>query len=121
MTRVKRGNVANKRRKKVLKLTEGFRGSSSKLFRTANQQKLKALQYSYRDRRQKKRTFRSLWISRLNGIARLYGTNYNTLIQYLKTNKIMVNRKVLSQLVLYESSIFSKFVPNVSKFVPKFN
>ena len=110
MTRVKRGNVAHKRRKKTFKLTEGFRGSSSKLFRTANQQKIKALQYSYRDRRQKKRIFRSLWIARLNGTARLYGTNYNTFIKKLKINKIMVNRKILAQLVLYESQTFSYFV-----------
>ena len=77
MTRVKRGNVARKRRKQVLKLATGFRGSSSKLFRTAQQQTMKALSYSYRDRQQKKREFCGLWITRLNAAARFYGLNYN--------------------------------------------
>ncbi|MGB7487172.1 MAG: 50S ribosomal protein L20, partial [Phormidesmis sp.] len=73
MARVKRGNVARKRRKKVLKLAKGFRGSHSKLFRIAKQQVLKALRNAYRDRRRKKRDFRRLWIARINAAARLNG------------------------------------------------
>ena len=84
MTRVKRGNVARKRRKKVLKITEGFRGSSSLLFRPANQQTLKALKYSYRDRNQRKREFRRLWTSRMNAAVRLYGLNYSEFLHGLK-------------------------------------
>ena len=75
MTRVKRGNIARKRRKEVLNLSEGFRGSSSKLFRTAQQQTMKALRYSYRDRLQRKRQFSELWVSRLNAATREYGMN----------------------------------------------
>ena len=78
MARVKRGNVARKRRKKVLKLAKGFRGSHSKLFRTANQQVMKALRNAYRDRRRKKRDFRRLWITRINAAARLNGTTYRS-------------------------------------------
>ena len=77
MTRVKRGNVARKRRKEVLQLAEGFRGSSSRLFRTAQQQTMKALRYAYRDRQQRKREFASLWISRVNAAARHSGMNYS--------------------------------------------
>jgi large subunit ribosomal protein L20 len=110
MTRVKRGNVAIKRRDKTFTITQGFRGASSKLYRTANQQKIKALQYSYRDRRQKKRIFRSLWIARINGAARLHRKNYNAFIEKLKTNKIKINRKIFAQLVIFEHQTFSQFI-----------
>jgi len=82
MTRVKRGNVARKRRKKVLKLTEGFRGASSTLFRTANQHAIKALSNASRDRQHRKREFRALWITRINGAVRNYGLNYNVFIAF---------------------------------------
>ena len=84
MARVKRGNVARKRRKKVLKLAKGFRGSHSKLFRIANQQVMKALRYAYRDRRRRKRDFRRLWITRINAAARQQGMSYSRLIGQLK-------------------------------------
>lgn len=84
MPRVKRGNVARKRRKKILKLAKGFRGSHSKLFRTANQQVMKALRNAYRDRRKKKRDFRRLWIVRVNAAARLNGLSYSKLTHQLK-------------------------------------
>ena len=100
MTRVKRGNVARKRRKEVLNLAEGFRGSSSRLFRTAQQQTMKALRYSYRDRQQRKREFCGLWISRINAAARSYGMNYSGLRHELKKSGILLNRKVLSQVAL---------------------
>lgn len=110
MTRVKRGNVARKRRKQVLKLATGFRGSSSKLFRTAQQQTMKALSYSYRDRQQKKREFCGLWITRLNAAARVYGLNYNEFRHNLKKAGIQLNRKVLSQLALRDQQAFEQLV-----------
>lgn len=110
MTRVKRGFVARKRRKKILNLAEGFRGSSSVLFRTANQQNMKALRYSYRDRHQKKRQFRSLWITRLNGEIRTNGLTYHEFIHQLKEQQIGLNRKILSQLALKDQEAFSKLL-----------
>lgn len=107
MTRVKRGFVARKRRKKVLSLTEGFRGASSVLFRTAKQQSMKALRYSYRDRNQRKRQFRSLWITRINAQSRLSGFTYNEFIHHLKENNIVLNRKMLSQLAVKDTYAFS--------------
>ena len=102
MTRVKRGFVARKRRKKVLKITKGFRGSSSILFRSANQKKMKSLMFSYRDRRKKKNNLRNLWISRINIASRLYDLNYNTFIYKLKQLNIQINRKWLKK---YEKKI----------------
>ena len=84
MVRVKRGNVARKRRKKILKLAKGFRGSHSKLFRTANQQVMKALVYSYKGRKQKKRLFRRLWIVRINAAVRQHQMTYSRFISLLK-------------------------------------
>lgn len=106
MTRIKRGNVARKRRKKVLKLAKGFRGSQSKLFRTAKQQVLKALNYSYIGRKHKKRTYRRLWITRINAGARSVKLNYSKIICLLKKENILLNRKVLSQLAIFDSSAF---------------
>lgn len=110
MARVKRGNVARKRRKKVLKLAKGFRGSHSKLFRTANQQVMKALRNAYRDRRRRKRDFRRLWIARINAAARLNGTTYSRLIGDLKTSNIEINRKMLAQLAVLAPESFTKIV-----------
>lgn len=110
MTRVKRGNVARKRRKKVLKLAQGFRGSSSSLFRTANQQKMKALTYSYRDRNQRKRQFRALWITRMNAAVRDLGLSYSEFLHGLKKSNILLNRKVLSQLALRDQPSFKELV-----------
>lgn len=110
MTRVKRGNVARKRRKQVLSLAAGFRGSSSKLFRSAQQQTMKALSYSYRDRQQKKREFCGLWITRLNGAVRSHGLNYNEFRHSLKKAGILLNRKVLSQVALRDQQAFEQLV-----------
>ena len=107
MTRVKRGFVARKRRKKVLKLAEGFRGASSVLFRTAQQQTMKALRYSYRDRKQRKRQFRSLWITRINAQTRTNGLTYSTFMSSLRDNNIILNRKMLSQLAIKDSNAFN--------------
>nr|YP_009106291.1 ribosomal protein L20 [Interfilum terricola]AIT95119.1 ribosomal protein L20 [Interfilum terricola] len=113
MTRVKRGNIARKRRQKVLKLSEGYRGSSSVLFRTANQQKMKALKFSYRDRNQRKREFRSLWITRMNAAIRNYGISYSEFIFGLKKSNIFLNRKILSQLALRDQEAFTQLVQNL--------
>ncbi|MFK8182340.1 MAG: 50S ribosomal protein L20 [Phormidesmis sp.] len=114
MARVKRGNVARKRRKKVLKLAKGFRGSHSKLFRTANQQVMKALRNAYRDRRRKKRDFRRLWITRINAAARLNGTTYSRLMGDLKRANIEINRKMLAQLAVLNPETFAKVVEQAS-------
>nr|WP_199314491.1 MULTISPECIES: 50S ribosomal protein L20 [unclassified Desertifilum] len=108
--RVKRGNVARKRRKKILKLAKGFRGSHSKLFRTANQQVMKALRSAYRDRKKRKRDFRRLWIVRLNAAARQQGISYSQLIGKLKKANIGLNRKVLAQMAILDPTSFAKVV-----------
>lgn len=110
MSRVKRGNVARKRRKKILKLAKGFRGSHSKLFRTANQQVMKALRNAYRDRRKRKRDFRRLWITRINAAARMHGISYSKLTHQLKQADIGLNRKMLAQLAMVDPDAFAKVV-----------
>nr|ARW68316.1 ribosomal protein L20 [Chondria sp. (in: red algae)] len=110
MTRIKRGNIARKRRKKILRLAKGFRGSHSKLFRTAKQQVLKSLKYSYIGRKNKKRIYRRLWISRINASARLNNTNYSQFISVLKKNNIALNRKILSQLAIIDQFVFNSFI-----------
>jgi large subunit ribosomal protein L20 len=110
MARVKRGNVARKRRKKILKLAKGFRGSHSKLFRTANQQVMKALRYAYRDRRNRKRDFRRLWITRINAASRMHGLSYSKLISQLKQADIDLNRKMLAQMAVLDPVGFAKVV-----------
>lgn len=119
MTRVKRGFVARKRRKKVLKLTKGSRGSSSILFRVANQRKMKALTFAYRDRRRKKRDLRSLWISRINAAARCQNLNYNQVMFILKQLNIQINRKWLAQLAVRDPNLFSKLISVTSINVKK--
>ena len=110
MTRVKRGNVSRKRHKKILKLAKGFRGAGSVIFSVSNQQVMKALRYSYRNRRQKKRDFRGLWIARLNAAVRRYGINYSEFIHDLKTRSIKLNRKVLAQLSICDPVAFTQLI-----------
>ena len=110
MPRVKRGPVARKRRKKVLKLAKGYYGAKSKLFRIANQQVIKSLSYAYRDRKQKKRNFRQLWIARINAAARSGGISYNRFINGLKKADVKINRKVLADLAVNDKAAFSKLV-----------
>lgn len=114
MTRVKRGNIARKRRKKVLKITQGFRGASSILFRTANQQKMKALKYSYRDRNQRKREFRRVWIARMNAAVRTYGLSYSEFLHGLKTSNMFLNRKILSQLAIRDQEAFQQLIQSLN-------
>ena len=114
MTRVKRGNIARKRRKKVLKITQGFRGASSILFRTANQQKMKALKYSYRDRNQRKREFRRIWIARMNAAVRTYGLSYSEFLHGLKKSNMFLNRKILSQLAIRDHQAFQQLIQSLN-------
>ena len=115
MSRVKRGNVARKRRKKIFNITKGFKGSHSKLFRTANQQAMKALRYAYCDRGRKKRDFRRLWINRLNAGVRQYGLSYSKFIYQLKSHNIILNRKVLSQMLVFDEKAFSELILQIHK------
>jgi len=110
MVRVKRGNVARKRRKKILSLASGYRGAHSVLFRVANQQVMKALRYSYIGRKQKKRIFRRIWISRINAASRINGISYSRLINKFKKSNIDLNRKMLSQLAILDASTFKSLL-----------
>lgn len=106
--RVKRGVANKKKHKKVFKLTSGFRGSLSKVFRAANQAMMRALRYSYKHRRTKKRDFRSLWIQRINAAARIEGLSYSKLMHGLKLAQVNVNRKVLADLAISDAAAFSE-------------
>ncbi len=108
--RVKRGYKAKRRRNKVLKLAKGFRGGRSKLFRTAADAVDKALMYSYRDRRQRKRQFRRLWITRINAASRIHGVSYSRFMNGLKNAGVLLDRKVLADLAIYDPKGFGKIV-----------
>jgi len=110
MVRVKRGNGARKRRQKILSLASGYRGAHSVLFRVANQQVMKALRYSYVGRKQKKRIFRRIWISRINAASRLNGTSYSQLIHKFKKSQIDLNRKMLSQIAVLDATTFQSLM-----------
>lgn len=110
MVRIKRGNVARKRRKKILSIASGYRGAHSVLFRVANQQVMKALRYSYVGRKQKKRIFRKIWISRINAASRLNGTTYSQLIHKFKKANVDLNRKMLSQIAVLDTSTFKSLI-----------
>lgn len=110
MVRVKRGNVARKRRNKILKMAKGFRGSHSSLFRTAKQQVMKALRYSYAGRKQKKRDYRRLWITRINAGLAAYDISYSQFMHLLKKSRIGLNRKILSQLIIADYLAFEKLI-----------
>ena len=106
MARVKRGVTARARHKKVLKAAKGYYGARSRTYRVAVQAVTKAGQYAYRDRRQKKRQFRALWIVRINAAARQYGLSYSKFMNGLKKANIEIDRKVLSELAINEKAAF---------------
>ncbi|MFY9272545.1 MAG: 50S ribosomal protein L20 [Thermacetogeniaceae bacterium] len=110
MARVKGGPATRRRRKKILKLARGYRGAKSKLFRVANQQVMKSLNYAYIHRRLRKRDFRQLWITRINAAARSNGLSYNKFMNGLKKAGVGVNRKMLAELAVNDASAFSKLV-----------
>ena len=108
--RVKGGTVTRRRHKKLLKKTQGFFGTRHKLFRRANEAWMKSMVYAYRDRRNKKRDLRRLWIIRINAAARLNGTTYSRLIHNLKVADIALDRKVLADLAVNEPQAFASIV-----------
>ncbi|MFC7333780.1 50S ribosomal protein L20 [Rhodocista pekingensis] len=115
MARVKRGVTTHARHKKVLKLAKGYRGRSSKCYRIALERVEKALRYAYRDRRNKKRDFRGLWIQRINAGARLHGLTYSKFMHGLKRAGIEVDRKVLSDIAAREPESFKALVEQAQK------
>ncbi|MCX6090054.1 MAG: 50S ribosomal protein L20 [Candidatus Atribacteria bacterium] len=110
MPRVKHSVVTRERKKKVLKMASGYRGSRSRVYRRANEQMLKSLSYAYRDRRNRKRDFRQLWIIRINAAIRTYGMNYSEFMFVLKKAGIIVNRKNLSNLAIEDPQAFAQLV-----------
>ena len=110
MARVKNGLVSRKRRKKVLKQAKGYFGAKSTLYRTAKQAVMKSGQYAYRDRKQKKREFRKLWISRINAAARQHDISYSRLMNGLKVAGIDINRKMLSEIAIADDAAFAEIV-----------
>src|ERR687891_2142317 len=113
MPRVKRGTTARARHKKVFKQTKGFRGRRKNVYRVAKQALMKAGQYAYRDRRQKKREFRALWIARINAAVRELGMTYSTFMSGLKRAQIDIDRKVLAGLAVTDKAAFSKIATQV--------
>ena len=107
MSRVKRGVTARARHQKILKLAKGYRGRRKNVYRIAKQAVMKAGQYQYRDRRQRKRQFRSLWIARINAAARELGMKYSTFMNGLKKANIEVDRKVLADLAVFDQPAFA--------------
>jgi len=110
MTRVKRGNIARKKRKKILKLAKGFTGSLSKIYRAAKPAVFRALKYAYRDRRNRKRDFRKLWIARINAALLVHKIPYSRFINMLLKKNVKLNRKVLAELAYSKEDIFSDIV-----------
>jgi large subunit ribosomal protein L20 len=107
MARIKRSVTARARHRKVLSRAKGYRGARKNVFRVANQAVMKSGQYAYRDRRQRKRQFRALWIVRINAAARLHGLSYSRLIAGLVKSEINLDRKVLADLALHDDHAFS--------------
>ncbi len=106
MARVKRGVIAGRRHKKILKKAKGYYNARRKVFRAAKQAVIKAGQYAYRDRRAKKREFRALWITRINAAARLHGLSYSKLINGLTKAGFEVDRKILAELAVHDAAAF---------------
>ncbi|KIX89941.1 50S ribosomal protein L20 [Staphylococcus microti] len=110
MPRVKGGTVTRARRKKTIKLAKGYFGAKSTLYKVAKQQVMKSGQYSFRDRRQRKRDFRKLWITRINAAARQHDMSYSRLMNGLKLAGIDINRKMLSEIAIADENAFAELV-----------
>ncbi len=110
MPRVTKSITAKAKHKKILRATKGHYGARSRLYKTAKQSNIKSMQYAFRDRKNKKRSFRSLWISRINSASRHLGTPYSKLINGLIKNNIIIDRKILSDLAVNDASAFEKIV-----------
>ena len=114
MPRVTKSVTAKAKHKKVLKSTKGHYGARSRLYKTAKQSNIKSLQYAFRDRKNKKRTFRSLWIARINAASRQLGVSYSKLINGLSSNNIELDRKVLSDIAINDTATFEKILKKVT-------
>ena len=119
MSRIKRGMTAHARHKKVLAMAKGYRGRNNNVFRVAVEKVEKALQYAYRDRRAKKRNFRSLWIQRINAAARLHDMTYSRFMNGLTKAGIELDRKVLADIAVKEPETFTKLVDQVKASLSK--
>ena len=115
MARVTKSLTAKARHKKILRATKGHYGARSRLYKTAKQSNIKSLQYAFRDRKNRKRAFRSLWIARINAGARELGVSYSKLINGLTQKDIAIDRKILSDLAISDSSTFEKIVQRAVK------
>ncbi|KAF0145793.1 MAG: large subunit ribosomal protein L20 [Rhodospirillaceae bacterium] len=113
MSRVKRGVAAHARHKKILAMAKGYRGRNARVFRIAIEKVEKALRYAYRDRRNRKRTFRALWIQRINAAVRLHGLTYSRFMDGLRKSGVTLDRKVLADLAVREPKAFSTLVQQV--------
>jgi len=113
MPRVKRGVIASKRRKKVIKAAKGYKWRRKSNYRAAKEAVIKAGKYAYRDRKAKKRVMRRLWITRLNNAVRLYGMKYSELVKIMKDQKIELDRKVLSQMAVENPEAFERFINKI--------
>lgn len=110
MPRTTKSLSAKTKHRKILKSTKGHYGARSRLFKTAKQSHIKALQYAFRDRKNRKRTIRSLWISRINAGSRLLGVSYSSFINGLKKRDVALNRKILSDIAINDAATFEKIV-----------
>ena len=115
MPRVTKSLTAKAKHKKILASTKGHYGARSRLYKTAKQSNIKALQYAFRDRKNNKRKFRSLWIARINSASRALGVSYSVLINGLLKNNILLDRKILSDLAVNDASTFEKIVKTATK------
>jgi len=115
MPRVTKSLKAKAKHKKVLSATKGHYGARSRLFKTAKQSNIKSLQYAFRDRKNRKRNFRSLWIARINSASRNIGISYSRLINEMSSNNININRKILSEIAVSDPSTFEKIAQSALK------
>ena len=115
MPRVTKSNIAKAKHKKILKASKGYYGARSRLYKTAKQSNIKSLQYAFRDRKNKKRSFRSLWISRINAASRELGIPYSKLINGLIKKNIIIDRKILSDIAINDMSTFKKITKTAIK------
>ncbi len=115
MPRVTKAKTAKSKHKKVLASTKGHYGARSRLYKTAKQSSIKSMQYAFRDRKNRKRSFRSLWIARINSVSRNLGISYSQLVNGLTKNNIIINRKILSELAISDISAFEKIVKKATK------
>src|SRR6266852_5779204 len=119
MPRVKRGVAAHKRHKKLLKMAEGHRGTRKRLYRPAHESVMRSMAYMYRDRRNRKRDMRSLWITRINAAARMYGVSYSVLMHAIHIAGIEVDRKILAELAVNDEAAFGTLVKQALAAVEK--